>query len=243
MKKIISLFTLAALMAGQVNAQSNPKWLRYSNISPDGKTVVFTYKGDLYTVSSSGGNATALTMHEAHDFMPVWSKDGKTIAFASDRYGNFDVFTIPVTGGEAKRISFHSAAEYPYDFSADNQKIIFGSSRMDLASNRQFPTGSMPELYSVGVNGGRPTQLLTTPAEEVKFSKDGNKMIYQDKKGGENTWRKHHTSSIARDIWIYDVKADKHTKLTNFNGEDRNPVFANAEKELIYLIQIIFCHD
>ena len=235
MKKIISLFTLAALMAGQVNAQSNPKWLRYSNISPDGKTVVFTYKGDLYTVSSSGGNATALTMHEAHDFMPVWSKDGKTIAFASDRYGNFDVFTIPVTGGEAKRISFHSAAEYPYDFSADNQKIIFGSARMDLASNRQFPTGSMPELYSVGVNGGRPTQLLTTPAEEVKFSKDGNKMIYQDKKGGENTWRKHHTSSIARDIWIYDVKADKHTKLTNFNGEDRNPVFANAEKELIYL--------
>lgn len=235
MKKIISLFTLAALMAGQVNAQSNPKWLRYSNISPDGKTVVFTYKGDLYTVSSSGGNATALTMHEAHDFMPVWSKDGKTIAFASDRYGNFDVFTIPVTGGEAKRVTFHSAAEYPYDFSADNQKIIFGSARMDLASNRQFPTGSMPELYSVGVNGGRPTQLLTTPAEEVKFSKDGNKMIYQDKKGGENTWRKHHTSSIARDIWIYDVKADKHTKLTNFNGEDRNPVFANAEKELIYL--------
>jgi Tol biopolymer transport system component/C-terminal processing protease CtpA/Prc len=235
MKKIISLFTLAALMAGQVNAQSNPKWLRYSNISPDGKTVVFTYKGDLYTVSSAGGNATALTMHEAHDFMPVWSKDGKTIAFASDRYGNFDVFTIPVTGGEAKRVTFHSAAEYPYDFSIDNQKIIFGSARMDLASNRQFPTGSMPELYSVGVNGGKPTQLLTTPAEEVKFSKDGSKMIYQDKKGGENTWRKHHTSSITRDIWIYDVKADKHTKLTNFNGEDRNPVFANAEKELIYL--------
>ena len=235
MKKIISLFTLAALMAGQVNAQSNPKWLRYSNISPDGKTVVFTYKGDLYTVSSAGGNATALTMHEAHDFMPVWSKDGKTIAFASDRYGNFDVFTIPVTGGEAKRVTFHSAAEYPYDFSIDNQKIIFGSARMDLASNRQFPTGSMPELYSVGVNGGKPTQLLTTPAEEVKFSKDGSKMIYQDKKGGENTWRKHHTSSITRDIWIYDVKSDKHTKLTNFNGEDRNPVFANAEKELIYL--------
>jgi len=235
MKKIVSIFTLAALMIGQVNAQSNPKWLRYSNISPDGKTVVFTYKGDLYTVPSTGGNATALTMHEAHDFMPVWSKDGKTIAFASDRYGNFDVFTIPVTGGEAKRVTFHSAAEYPYDFSQDNQKIIFGSARMDLASNRQFPTGAMPELYSVGVNGGKPAQLLTTPAEDVKFSKDGSKMIYHDKKGGENTWRKHHTSSITRDIWIYDVKTDKHTKLTNFNGEDRSPVFANAEKELIYL--------
>ena len=235
MKKILSLFTLAALMAGQVQAQSNPKWLRYSSISPDGKTVVFTYKGDLYTVPVSGGNATALTMHEAHDYMPVWSKDGKTIAFASDRYGNFDIFTIPVSGGEARRITFHSAAEYPYDFSQDNQRIIFGSARMDMASNRQFPTGSMPELYSVSVKGGRPVQLLTTPAEDVKFSKDGTKMIYHDKKGGENAWRKHHTSSITRDIWIYDAKAEKHTKLTSFNGEDRNPVFANGEKELIYL--------
>ena len=159
MKKILSMFTLAAIMAGQVQAQSNPKWLRYSSISPDGKTVVFTYKGDLYTVPVTGGNATALTLHEAHDYMPVWSKDGKTIAFASDRYGNFDIFTIPVSGGEAKRVTFHSAAEYPYDFSADNQRIIFGSARMDLASNRQFPTGSMPELYSVSVNGGRPVQL------------------------------------------------------------------------------------
>jgi len=235
MKKILSMFTLAALMAGQVQAQSNPKWLRYSSISPDGKTVVFTYKGDLYTVPVSGGNATALTLHEAHDYMPVWSKDGKTIAFASDRYGNFDIFTIPANGGEAKRVTFHSAAEYPYDFSADNQRIIFGSARMDLASNRQFPTGSMPELYSVSVNGGRPIQLQTTPAEDVKFSKDGSKMVYHDKKGGENAWRKHHTSSITRDIWIYDAKTDKHTKLTSFNGEDRNPVFANGEKELIYL--------
>jgi Tol biopolymer transport system component/C-terminal processing protease CtpA/Prc len=235
MKKIISLLSFAALFAFQVNAQANPKWLRYASISPDGKTIVFTYKGDLYTVPASGGAATALTMHEAHDFMPIWSKDGKTIAFASDRYGNFDVYTIPVTGGEAKRVTFHSAPEYPYDFSQDNQQIIFGASRMDLASNRQFPTGSMPELYSVNVNGGKPTQLLTTPAEDVKLSKDGSKMIYHDKKGGENTWRKHHTSSITRDIWIYDKKSDKHTKLTNFNGEDRNPVFANGEKELIYL--------
>lgn len=235
MKKIISLFSFAALFALQVNAQSNPKWLRYSSISPDGKTIVFTYKGDLYTVPTSGGTASALTMHEAHDFMPIWSKDGKTIAFASDRYGNFDVYTIPATGGEAKRVTFHSAPEYPYDFTQDNQQIIFGASRMDLASNRQFPTGAMPELYSVSINGGKPTQILTTPAEDVKLSKDGSKMIYHDKKGGENAWRKHHTSSITRDIWIYDKKADKHTKLTNFNGEDRNPVFANGEKDLIYL--------
>jgi tricorn protease len=216
------------------NAQT-AKWLRYSAISPDGSTIVFTYKGDLYRVASSGGTALPLTLHEAHDFMPVWSKDGKSIAFASDRYGNFDVFVIPATGGEAKRLTYHSAAEYPYDFSADNSTVIFGSARMDVASNRQFPTGSQPELYSVGINGGRVKQILSTPAEEIKFSKDGSKMLYQDKKGGENTWRKHHTSSIARDIWVYDAKAGTHTKLTSFKGEDRSPVFSNDEKNMYYL--------
>jgi Tol biopolymer transport system component len=61
--------------------------------------------------------------------MPVWSKDGKQIAFASDRYGNFDVFTLPVTGGTPTRLTFNSAADYPYDFSPDSKNVLFGSSR------------------------------------------------------------------------------------------------------------------
>ena len=235
MKQLLSIIALLGVFSTQLTAQSDPKWIRYSSISPDGKTIVFTFKGDLYKVPSAGGAAVALTMHEAHDYMPVWSHDGKTIAFASDRFGNFDIFTISVNGGEAKRVTYHSVQEYPYDFSADDKSIVFGSSRMDLSANRQFPTGSMPELYTVGINGGKTSQLLTTPAEDVKFSKDGSKFIYHDKKGGENTWRKHQTSSIARDIWVYDVKAGKHTKITSFNGEDRSPLFTDGEKAMYYL--------
>lgn len=228
-----TLFLLIGV--GTSFAQTSPKWLRYSSISPDGKTIVFTYKGDLWKVPATGGAAIPLTLHEAHDFMPVWSKDSKMIAFASDRFGNFDIFTIPAEGGEAKRLTFHSANEYPYDFSPDNQRIVFGGVRMDLASNRQYPTGSQPELYSVAVKGGRVQQLFSTPAEDVKYNRDGSKMVYHDKKGGENTWRKHHTSSIARDIWMYDTKTAKHTKLTTFAGEDRNPIFAEGDKSLYYL--------
>jgi Tol biopolymer transport system component/C-terminal processing protease CtpA/Prc len=234
MKKII-VFLFSGIILNSLTAQITPSWLRYSSISPDGKTIAFTYKGDLFTVASSGGVATALTTHEAHDFMPVWSHDGKSIAFASDRYGNFDVFVIPAKGGEAKRITYHSASEYPYDFSPDDQSIIFGSARMDAASNRQFPTGAQPELYKVAVKGGRPEQVFTTPAEDVKFSKNGNYILYHDKKGGENAWRKHHTSAIARDIWLYDAKTQTHKKITSFAGEDRNPVFANDEQSIFYL--------
>lgn len=234
MKKIIA-FLFTAFAGFQIFAQITPSWLRYSAISPDGQTIVFTYKGDLYRVAASGGTAKSLTVHEAQDFMPVWSHDGKSIAFASDRYGNFDIFIIPADGGEAKRVTYHSAQEYPYSFSNDDKNILFGSVRMDLAANRTFPTGSQPELYAVSVTGGRVNQVLTTPAEDIKFSKNGQYLIYHDKKGQENTWRKHHTSAVTRDIWIYDTKAGTHKKITSFMGEDRTPIFTDNDKAFYYL--------
>ena len=85
------------------------------------------------------------------------------------------------------------------------------------------------------VAGGRVEQVLTTPAEDVKVSRNGQFLLYHDKKGGENTWRKHHTSAIARDIWIYDTKTGTHRKITTFAGEDRNPVFTDDDQAFYYL--------
>ncbi len=216
-------------------AQENPKWLRYPSISPDGQTIAFTYKGDLYKVPSNGGTATPLTFHPAYDYMPVWSHDGKSIAFASDRYGNFDVFLIGAEGGEPKRLTFHSADELPYTFTADDKEVFFGATRQDAASHRQFPTGSQPELYSVPATGGRVGMVWTFPAELVQVSRDGQKLVYHDKKGGENEYRKHHTSSIARDIWLYDAKTGEHRMVTSYKGEDRNPVFGSNGNEIYFL--------
>src|SRR6266496_5103907 len=122
MKKVLLPLAVALTVTLQLAAQNNPLWLRYPAISPDGKTIAFSYKGDIYKVSSSGGDAIPLTLHEAYDYMPVWSHDGKWLAFASDRYGNFDVFVMPSVGGEAKRLTFNSANDFPYDFTTDNQK-------------------------------------------------------------------------------------------------------------------------
>lgn len=231
----ITAMLLILLICSTLQAQEKGNWLRYPAISPDGKTIVFTYKGDLYTVSSQGGDAKQITFHEAHDFMPVWSNDSKSIAFASDRYGNFDIFIMPTEGGAANRLTYHSNDEFPYSFSADGENVIFGGVRQDLADHRQYPTAYMPELYQVPASGGRVDMLWTIAAEHVSVSKDGKRMIYQDKKGGENEWRKHHQSSVARDIWLYDTETGKHKKLTHFYGEDRNPVFSSDEKNILYL--------
>lgn len=233
MKKLIALLLLTCTIS--LSAQTTPNWIRYQSISPNGEHIVFTFKGDLYRIAASGGDATQLTFHQAHDYMPVWSKDSKHIAFASDRYGNFDIYIMSAMGGQSTRLTYHSNAESPFSFSHDNKHVIFGAQRQDQANHRQYPTGSQPELYQVPVAGGRVDQIFTIPAEYTQFSKDGRYMIYHDKKGGENEFRKHHTSSITRDIWIYDKRSDEHKMLTNREVEDRQPIFSADEKSLYYL--------
>src|SRR5690606_15938260 len=180
-------------------ATDNPLWLRHPAISPDGKTIVFSYKGDLYKVSSSGGDAYPLTIHEAYDFMPVWSRDGKWIAFASDRFGNFDVFIMPAEGGEAKRLTYNSANDYPYDFTPDNKKVLFGTNRNDIYTSVRFPQrGLFQKLYSVPVTGGRSVMELSAGTEYARMNASGDKIISQDRKGYEDDLRKHHTSSVTR---------------------------------------------
>jgi tricorn protease len=217
------------------SGQENPQWIRYQSISPDGSKIVFTYKGDLYRIPVEGGVAQQLTFHEAHDFMPVWSNDGEQIAFASDRYGNFNVYLMDASGGPAERLTYHSNDEHPYSFSHDDEFVIFGAVRQDDAQHRQFPAMSQPELYKVPANGGRVDQIFTIPAEYARVSADGRRMVYHDKKGGENEWRKHHASSITRDIWLHDAESKEHTMLSTFEGENRQPVFSSDEESIYYL--------
>ncbi len=235
MKK--SSFTLAFVFATVFGAfaQSPALWLRYPAISPDGKNIVFSYQGDLYKVAADGGTATLLTTSDAYDAAPIWSHDGQQIAFASDRYGNPDVFVMPASGGTAIRLTFHSAGELPMDFTVDNQSVIFGSSQLDAASNQMFPSGALPELYQIPVIGGMPRQLITSPAEDARFNAAGNLLVFHDRKGYEDEFRKHHTSSVTRDVWKYDLTTKRFTQLTTFEGEDRNPIVAPNQQDIYYL--------
>ena len=217
-------------------SQSNPLWLRYPAISPDGKQIVFSYKGDLYKVAASGGAAVPLTLHDAYDYMPVWSHDGKWIAFSSDRFGNFDVYVMPSEGGEPRRLTYNSAIDSPWDFSPDDKNLIFGSDRNDPANSMRFPSNRVfQKLYSVPVTGGRSVMISAAGMQNAHYNKSGSEIIFQDNKGFEDPWRKHHTSSITRDIWEYDVKNKNYKKLTSFIGEDREPQFAGDDQSYFYL--------
>jgi len=164
MKNFLTLL-LSVFLASASFCQENPLWMRYSAISPDGQTILFSYKGDIWSVPSAGGTAVPLTLTESYEYAPVWSHDGKMIAFASDRNGNFDVFVMPASGGEAKRLTYSSNKEVPCCFTANNKDVMFSAYRQDLASNAQFPLGGLfSEVYTVPVAGGKVSMLLPTPA-------------------------------------------------------------------------------
>jgi Tol biopolymer transport system component/C-terminal processing protease CtpA/Prc len=234
MKNLLTLAMFICLSSLAV-CQENPLWMRYTAISPDGQTILFCYKGDIWSVPSAGGTAVPLTLTDSYEYTPVWSHDGKTIAFASDRNGNFDVFVMSASGGEATRLTFSSNKEVPSSFTANDKDVIFSAYRQDIASNGQFPISLMSELYTVPVAGGKVSLLLPTPALAATPTSTGDKIIFEDIKGYENEWRKHHTSAIARDIWFYDFNSAKYTKLTSFKGEDRNPWFDTNDKDFYYL--------
>ena len=232
MKQFTLLLTLICL---SMYGQENPNWMRHSSISPDGSQIAFTYKGDIYKVNANGGKAQQLTFHSAHDYKAVWSNDGSKIAFASNRYGNFDIYVMNAEGGKATRLTFHSNDENPYTFTKNDKEVVFGALRQDDVNHRQYPHRSQSELYSVPVNAGRVQQIFTIPAEYVQYSKDGKTMLYHDVKGGENEWRKHHTSAITRDIWMYNSKTNEHKMITNHTAEDRQPVFSSDDKSAYFL--------
>lgn len=216
-------------------AQEAPLWMRYSTISPDGKTIAFSYKGEIYKVNSNGGRATQLTTNPAHDTHPIWSPDGSKIAFASDREGGFDIFEMSIEGGTPTRLTTNTANATPLIY-LDNNSLLYSANVMQDVKDGQFPSGQFPQIYKIDGAGQKPQLYSSYTMEEISLSPDKKKLLYQDKKGYEDPWRKHHTSSITRDIWVCNLDGERtYEKITSFVGEDRNPIWAKDGQSFYYL--------
>ncbi|MDE6320841.1 MAG: peptidase S41, partial [Muribaculaceae bacterium] len=232
------ILMIAAMSVATASAAAiTPRWLRDVKISPDGSKIAFCYRGDIYTVPTAGGTATRLTSQPNYESVPVWSPDGQYIAYATDKNGNNDIYIISATGGVPTRLTYNSAAEVPEAFTPDGKFVVFSASIQDPVNSALHPSARMTELYEVSVDGGNPRQILGTPAQMISYMPDGKSFVYQDIKGFENEWRKHHTSSVTRDLWLYDATSGSHRNLTNRPGEDRNPAIAADGKTVYYLAE------
>lgn len=228
MKKIL-LALIAPLATASAMAQSDPLWMRFPAISPDGKTVAFSYKGDIWTVPANGGQARQITTNPAYDAYPVWSPDSRQIAFASSREGSMDIYVVGRDGGTPRRVTTDSGDEYPMAWRNDST-IMLKASIMPKATSIMFADFS--QVYEVSDKGGRMRLFSDIPMEDISVGNDGA-LLYHDNKGYEDPFRKHHQSPICRDIWLY--KGGNYTKLTNFAGEDRTPVWGDDNNTYYYL--------
>jgi tricorn protease len=207
-------------------AQEPIRFGRTPDISPDGKTVVFSYLGDIWSVETIGGVARQLTTHVAHELYPVFSPDGGKIAFSSNRHGSYDIFVMSARGGPATRLTFDSAQDLVNGWSPDGKLILFSSTR-----STAFPPSF--ELYTVPATGGRVRKVSAFEGKEGVFSPRGDQIAYVR---GPGTWyRKGYRGSSNDDIWIASADGTNNRQLTDFNGQDNSPMWAPDGKTLYYV--------
>jgi Tol biopolymer transport system component len=244
---ITSVLVIAPSLQGRAGGES-PLWLRSAAISPDGQTICFAYKGDLFTISASGGQARQLTSNAAWDGLPVWSPSGKHIAFASEREGSLDIYMMTAEGDDVTRLTTRSSAETPLVFLSDDE-LLFTSTGLPTVEDMQYPSNTYTHIYKVRTRAGaRPERFSDLTVGNVTVGPGGS-LIYDAIKGYEDPMRKHHTSSIARDLWqvsfsrhqTADRKAGRpadfaeYQQLTQTAAEDRCPVYVTQSQTLYWL--------
>ncbi|MDE6144054.1 MAG: peptidase S41, partial [Muribaculaceae bacterium] len=171
MKRIFAISLLAAGMLS-ASAAENARWLRDAAISPDGSTIAFTYKGDIFTVPASGGEATQITSNSAYDGMPVWTPDGKRIVFMSSREGSDDIFITSAKGGTPRRLTTNSGQEKPLTFINDST-LLFNASQLVGKNTSRAPF--LTQMYSINVNmkNPRPKLFLSVPVVSANANAKG----------------------------------------------------------------------
>jgi len=201
--------------------------MRFPDIHKD--NIVFVYAGDLWLVSSQGGDARKLTNHPGIERYPAFSPDGKYIAFSGEYDGNTDVFVIPVEGGEPQRLTYHPTADFVADWHPDGKHVMFRSYRTSHG-------GAGQRLWQVSTAGGMPTPLRPPESGLATYSPDGNKIAYNRRFREARTWKRYH-GGTAQDVWIYDLKNDQVERITDWKGTDNSPmwvgdkIFFNSDRD------------
>lgn len=229
MKRIPFVALAALALAPASFAQSSVSFPRYPALSPDGKTLVFSYQGDLWSAPTEGGApARRLTSHPAYDGRPQFSPDGKEIAFQSLRYGRNEVFTMPATGGPARRLTNYAGGDTLQGWAAGGKKVLIGSVR---ELNRR---GVSLYLVNDSDKPGRPKPLLgLTSVIGGQLSPDGTKLVFA--RGATDWPRIGYRGSANAEIWTYDLATKEFKQLTEFDGQDLWPLWLPDSKSIVFV--------
>ncbi|MBK9120443.1 MAG: PD40 domain-containing protein [Phycisphaerales bacterium] len=217
-RKTLWLWGLLGLGATASVRAEEVAYARHLALSPDGQTLAFAWAGDVWTVSAAGGQARRLTAHPAGDGHPVWSRDGRYLAFASDRHGSDNVFIMAADGTGVQRLTYSDRAEVPTDFTPDGAYVLFHARREGDVSRK-------PRIYRVPVAGGMVERVTDVLGGAGRVSPDGKALAFERGSAPDFT-RRHYRGSANHDVWVHDFSAGSFRQVTNFDGADRKPIWS-----------------
>jgi len=227
MKRIWTVSLAVFFISNAVFAGRQARLLRFPAIN--GNRIVFTYAGDLYTVSSKGGVARRLTGHEGFEMFARFSPDGKNIAFTAQYDGNTEVYIMPAAGGVPRRLT-HTATLERDDVSdrmGPNNIVMAWTSSGDeivFRSRMRSYNSFNGQLYAVSKGGGLPRELPLPRGGFCSFSPDDTKMAYNRIFREFRTWKRYR-GGMADDIWIYDFETKKIENITDNPAQDIIPMW------------------
>ena len=215
----------AALLAAAVPLAAQTKLLRFPDIHGD--RVVFSYAGDLWFASTTGGPATRLTAHPGLELFPRFSPDGSQIAFTGQYDGDEQVYVIPAAGGVPRQLTWYPARgplaprwgydNQVYDWSPDGRAVLFRSLRYstDLSDSR---------LFLADAGGGLPVPLAMPESGAGDLSPDGTRVVYSPLFRDFRTWKRYE-GGWAQELYIFDRETHVVERVTTHRRADRDPMW------------------
>jgi tricorn protease len=224
-RKSLFLPVVGCLLLLATATAAQTKLLRFPDIHGD--KVVFTYGGDLWIASTSGGNATRLTAHPGLELFAKFSPDGQWLAFTGQYDGDEQVYVMPVTGGEPKQLTFYPARgpltprwgydQQVYGWTPDGKAVLF-------RSHRDGWTLGQTNLYTVAVTGGPAEKLPMPESGAGDLSADGGKIVYSPLFRDFRS-EKRYSGGQANDLFIFDLKTNDAKRITDNPRADRDPMW------------------
>ena len=185
------------------------------SLSPSGKRVLFDARGDIFSVPAENGDIENLTRTQGiREIFPVWSPDGKNIAYYSDATGEYEMYLLEnKKGAQPKQLTKGSKAwKYTAEWSPDNKHLAY--------SDRTL------KLWLVDAVSGNQTVIDEASAEEIRdysFSPDGDWVAYSKS-----------LPNYQSALWLYQVSTGRKHQVTDASFSDGQPVFSRDGKFLFF---------
>jgi tricorn protease len=178
--------------------------------------IVFAYAGDLWSVSREGGVAERLTAGVGTKSRPVFSPDGREIAFTANYDGNLDVYVVPAPGGVPRRLTYHPSADAVIGWTRDGKQVLFASNRDSFSR--------FSRLFTVSHEGGFPSELPLPIAAEGSYSPDGKEIAYVPLDHAFEIWKRYRGGQASL-VWIARLSDSSVTRIPRENSNDFNPIW------------------